>query len=326
MVLEEGKMGKKDSDRAEGQYKKKKNDVDPQLARQQAIDEARKAGILGPQKGGAFASLRDATLATTLLGELHFPTVIVAPAPGAPASAIPKVLLATHGGAIAVANHDKLALLAVGYGPSRDSRVIVDSPASIEVHVAGDGVHVIETKEALHTIVAWKGGALDRNGVTTALAGKDLPVDVLVGEGPTARQLIDTLVAIGGKHRRLGLLDGTSEARVDKLKTAGVATDGALNANGDLDKATIRQYVRRNLNKIQYCYEKMLLAKPTLKGTVMVQFFITPNGSVASAAGSGVDPSVSSCVAEVIKGIEFPKPKGGGGVQVNYPFSFRPAR
>jgi hypothetical protein len=26
----------------------------------------------------------------------------------------------------------------------------------------------------------------------------------------------------------------------------------------------------------------------------------------------------------VIKGIEFPKPKGGGGVQVNYPFTFRP--
>ena len=29
-------------------------------------------------------------------------------------------------------------------------------------------------------------------------------------------------------------------------------------------------------------------------------------------------------VAGVIKNIEFPKPKGGGGVQVNYPFTFRP--
>jgi hypothetical protein len=27
----------------------------------------------------------------------------------------------------------------------------------------------------------------------------------------------------------------------------------------------------------------------------------------------------------VIHAIEFPKPKGGGGVQVNYPFTFRPA-
>ena len=41
MALDEGKMGKKDSDRAEGQYKMQKNQEDPQLARQQAIEQAR---------------------------------------------------------------------------------------------------------------------------------------------------------------------------------------------------------------------------------------------------------------------------------------------
>ena len=60
MALDEGKMGKKDSDRAEGQYKMQKNQEDPQLARQQAIEQARNAGILGSTalvQGGAFASL-----------------------------------------------------------------------------------------------------------------------------------------------------------------------------------------------------------------------------------------------------------------------------
>ncbi|MBV8762940.1 MAG: FHA domain-containing protein, partial [Deltaproteobacteria bacterium] len=60
MALDEGKMGKKDSDRAEGQYKMQKTQEDPQLARQQAIDAARTAGILGNTalvQGGAFASL-----------------------------------------------------------------------------------------------------------------------------------------------------------------------------------------------------------------------------------------------------------------------------
>ena len=33
---------------------------------------------------------------------------------------------------------------------------------------------------------------------------------------------------------------------------------------------------------------------------------------------------IARCVAGVISSIEFPKPKGGGGVQVNYPFTFRP--
>ncbi|MGE0399598.1 MAG: alpha-2-macroglobulin family protein [Kofleriaceae bacterium] len=47
MALEEGKMGKKESDRAEGQYKMKKTDGDPELARQQAIEQAQAAGVLG---------------------------------------------------------------------------------------------------------------------------------------------------------------------------------------------------------------------------------------------------------------------------------------
>jgi hypothetical protein len=95
-------------------------------------------------------------------------------------------------------------------------------------------------------------------------------------------------------------------------------------AQGDLDKAAIRRAIKGNLQKIQYCYEKQLLARPTLAGKVVVQFYILPSGKVASATASGVDPEVASCVADVIKAIEFPRPKHGG-VQVNYPFNFRTA-
>ena len=109
-------------------------------------------------------------------------------------------------------------------------------------------------------------------------------------------------------------------------RTAAVPTVsiGQPNAQGDLDKAIIRRYIKRNIQKITYCYEKQLLAKPGLSGTVNTQFFITPNGNVASSSGSGVDPNVASCVAGVIKDIEFPKPKGGTFVDVTYPFTFRP--
>jgi len=54
---------------------------------------------------------------------------------------------------------------------------------------------------------------------------------------------------------------------------------GQPSAEGDLDKAIIRRYIKRNIQKIQYCYEKQLLAKPTLAGTVSAQFFSTPNGN-----------------------------------------------
>jgi hypothetical protein len=97
------------------------------------------------------------------------------------------------------------------------------------------------------------------------------------------------------------------------------------NADGNLDKAIIRRYVKRNIQKIQYCYEKELVAKTKLAGTVSTSFTILDSGKVSGASASGVDAQVASCVAGVLGGIEFPKPRGTGGVSVSYPFTFRPA-
>jgi hypothetical protein len=102
-------------------------------------------------------------------------------------------------------------------------------------------------------------------------------------------------------------------------------TMGQPNGQGSMDKAMIRRYIRRNIQKIQYCYEKELLARPAILGTITVHFFISPAGTVTTATADGFDPAVGSCVAGVIKDIEFPKPVGGGGIAVNYPFTFRPA-
>jgi hypothetical protein len=93
-------------------------------------------------------------------------------------------------------------------------------------------------------------------------------------------------------------------------------------ARGDLDRATVRRYIKRNIEKITYCYERELLAHPSIEGTIEVQFFITPTGNVTSSQGSGFDGAVASCVADIIRAIEFPVPEGGGGVAVTYPFTF----
>jgi len=249
MALEEGKMGKKDSDRAEGQYKMQKNQEDPQLARQQAIEAARTAGILGSTKltdGGAFASL-------TGTGDISS---------GFDDTNIYGGLLGNEAGEM----NGGFGYGRSGFGPG------------------GGGT-------GWGTIGTGRYGTIGHGSGT--------------GSG----------YGVGGGR---GGMRGRSAA----VPTVSI---GQPNAQGDLDKAIIRRYIKRNIQKIQYCYEKELLAKSNLAGTVQTQFFITPNGNVASSTGSGVDPQVASCVAAVIKGIEFPKPKGGGGVQVNYPFTFRPA-
>lgn len=93
------------------------------------------------------------------------------------------------------------------------------------------------------------------------------------------------------------------------------------NGSCGLDKSIIRRYIKRSMEKIRYCYEKELLAKPSLAGTVMSSFVISPSGAVMSPKASGVDPLVASCVAGVVGAIAFPSP--GEPVQVNYPFIFR---
>ena len=106
---------------------------------------------------------------------------------------------------------------------------------------------------------------------------------------------------------------------------APVVSLGQPVVQGDLDKALIRRYLKRNIQKIQYCYEHELQSKPKLAGTVQAQFTIGADGNVTTSTGAGVDPAVSSCIAEVIQHIEFPKPKTGGLVLVNYPLAFHPA-
>ena len=249
MALEEGKMGKKDSTRAEGQYKMKNNQQDPQLARQQAIEQARTAGILGSSaltQGGAFASL-------TGTGDISS---------GFDDGDIYGGLLGNEAGEM----NGGFGYGRSGFGPG------------------GGGT-------GWGTIGTGRYGTIGHGSGT--------------GSG----------YGVGGGR-------GGMRGRTSAVPTVSI---GQPNSQGDLDKAIIRRYIKRNIQKIQYCYEKELLAKSNLAGTVSTNFLITPNGNVASSTGSGVDPEVANCVANVIKGIEFPKPKGGGSVSVNYPFTFRPA-
>ncbi len=95
-------------------------------------------------------------------------------------------------------------------------------------------------------------------------------------------------------------------------------------ALGSLDKTILRRYVKRQSAKVAYCYERELQGKPTLAGTVVVQFLIGGDGHVLSSTASGVDDKVAACIADVVKAIEFPAATDGGKVQVNYPFELRP--
>ncbi|MBL8625150.1 MAG: AgmX/PglI C-terminal domain-containing protein [Myxococcales bacterium] len=237
-------------------------------------------------------------------------------------------LLATPGGALAVRAGDRVAELPWTFRPGAR----IDSVVGVSLARTPDGLALANDGGAL---VSWPMPLTPADRATLEQRLAQLPpaarerltvevYDVTVADAVATLELAAALapritlvrrrtVAWGG-----GLYSGSTP-------TGPQVRIGIPQAVGDLDKAIIRRYIKRNILKISYCYEKELLVTPTLSGTVTTQFFISPTGSVSTANASGVSPEVASCVAGVIKAIEFPQPRGGGGVQVNYPFRFSPA-
>jgi len=244
-AFEEGKMGKEDSTRETGRYAAENKGVDPQLARKQAIDQARQEGILG-------TALQEQL--TTLTGTADFTSGLDD--------------RTVFGGRLG----DEVGEMAGGFGTGASG--------------TGPG-----------------GGGTGWGTIGSGRYGT-------IGHGSGTGEGYGTGKGRGGLSGRRSV---TPQVNI-----------GNATATGDLDKNIIRRYIRRQLPRIKYCYEKQLLVNQGLQGTVVTNFTITGGGNVMGSKAAGVDPEVAQCVADVISGIQFPKPKGGGLVQVRYPFNFRP--
>jgi hypothetical protein len=97
---------------------------------------------------------------------------------------------------------------------------------------------------------------------------------------------------------------------------------------GGLAKDVVGRIVRRHWNEIRYCYEKELAKDPNLAGKVSMSFRIGPMGDVLSAQVSEStlgNEAAEQCMTGNIRRWAFPQPKGGGVVDVNYPFMFQTA-
>ncbi len=83
-----------------------------------------------------------------------------------------------------------------------------------------------------------------------------------------------------------------------------------LNGSGDqLEPATVKRYIRRHRDKLEYCYQKQLFATPEMQaGVVATTFRILPNGTVRDVHADGFDDQVDACIAGVIGSIELPRP------------------
>lgn len=78
-------------------------------------------------------------------------------------------------------------------------------------------------------------------------------------------------------------------------------------AGGTVDRMIVKRYLRRDLSKYRYCFEKQLAIDPSLAGTLTVTFTILPDGKVTAVRVEGVHDEVENCVAGFVRRLQLPR-------------------
>ena len=96
-------------------------------------------------------------------------------------------------------------------------------------------------------------------------------------------------------------------------------------ANGSLHKVIVQKVEKMHQKEIQACYEKELIKKTGISGQLIVNWVITPRGTVEQIKikeSTLNNKNVEKCIVDVLKSWKYPTPKDGGSVSVEFPFIF----
>ncbi len=127
-----------------------------------------------------------------------------------------------------------------------------------------------------------------------------------------------------------GKLDSTrgAEGLVSKrgVYTAGIPAETVV--LGGMDPDVIRRILREHIPQFRYCYQRELdKSAREFSGQLDLDFEIGASGHVKNEGlknNSELPANVKKCVLNVLKGIRFPEPVGGGTVKVSQPINFYP--
>jgi hypothetical protein len=96
---------------------------------------------------------------------------------------------------------------------------------------------------------------------------------------------------------------------------------------GSMDPELLRKILREYIPQFRHCYQQELIGNSNkIKGVIDLNFTISPDGRVAKHDIRAKDARFSQkgigCMGQVLSMIDFPKPKGGGVVDVRQPLNF----
>ena len=187
-------------------------------------------------------------------------------------------------------------------------------------------------KSTINNLMA-KGGTL--KGAKTATSSSSSISNTAVSGG------VATNLRKANVGTEVGSLTGSTVGKLGESKgleglstktgvyTAGIPSETVV--MGSMDPDVIRRILRENIPQFRYCYQKELDRSQSrdISGMIRLVFTIGASGHVSRAGIDGrtkLPRYVKKCVVGVLRGIQFPRPLGGGTVDVKQPFNFYPKR
>jgi hypothetical protein len=95
---------------------------------------------------------------------------------------------------------------------------------------------------------------------------------------------------------------------------------------GGLDQNRVRRHVKRQFAKLEYCFDKQVVAANVQSASVVVVMRIDASGIPQMIAPSGTDAKVTDCVRGVLDDTTFPKSDEATSVQFTLAFGDPPSR
>jgi outer membrane biosynthesis protein TonB len=160
--------------------------------------------------------------------------------------------------------------------------------------------------------------ALSERGGIRVTGGTRIGKKGALGAG-TSADIGEVDAGAGGSAGELGGRQGVTPK-------AFVSGGEAVIKTGGIDEKGVRLALQRRAGAIQQCYERALRSNAKLSGKVVLQWLINELGKVELikiVQNTLADKAVSTCIADTIKSIYFPRPTKGS-VPVTKTFEFTP--
>lgn len=300
MALDEGKMGKKDSDRAEGQYQMRRSGDAP------GIDRGR-PGWCGAIFGDGDRPERQCGAMGDIVtdGKLaHDAYAVMLAAPQAKAAPLVDLFEAIELIGVTVAG--KVRVLRLDFGRKHRDQQISEDARWIEVRIGKNSLEVEAVPDKPQQL-AWPDGPLDGAALAkaydAAIASRsldhDAAVDILVAPDTDMQHVVDVVAALdaaGAKYIGLGAAPaaGSNQAKLRGARIPHVVLRGAAPDSPVAELA----------GPISECYATLIASRPDAVGDLGVAFLLK-KGTPTNVVVKGLDPALETCVAAAVGKVKF---------------------